>query len=46
MENTISLKNTKDSTAKPNGKPLIRNKKVGIDPATRFYEIEDIDKTE
>ena len=46
MTKTISLKTFKVSTSKPNGKPLLGGITLGIDPDTRFYEIEDGDKTE
>ena len=36
----------KDSAAKPPGKPPPRDKTFGIEPAIRFYYIEDGDDTE
>ena len=45
MQNSVSLKLTKELKAKPNGKPPTRNKTLGIDPDIWFYEIEDVDKT-
>ena len=47
MAKTISTRNVaKASTTKPLGKPLPGDKFLGIEPAIRFYEIEDGDKTE
>ena len=46
MENTISLKTVKASTAKPNIKPPPGDKTLELDPAIPFYEIEYGDKTE
>ena len=34
------------STDKPKNKPPLGNKSLGIEPDSRFYEIEDGDKTE
>ena len=46
MTKTISLKTVKASIAKPSGKPQPGDKTLGIEPAIRLYEIEDIYKTE
>ena len=47
MAKSISKKSyVKASSAKPSGKPPPGDKTCGIDPATRFYEIEDGDGTE
>ena len=47
MANTISDKSSvKASEAKPSGKPPPGDKTFGLDPAIRFYSIEDRDKTE
>ena len=47
MAHTISKKiSVKASTSKPSGKPPPGDKTCGIDPAIRFYEIEDEDETE
>ena len=46
MASTISIKTVKASTAKPNGKPMIGDKTLGIDACIRFYEIEDGHHTE
>ena len=46
MEGSISKINPeKASTSKPSWKPPPGDKSIGIDPAIRFYEIEDGDKT-
>ena len=34
------------SAAKPSGKPPSGDKTFGLEPATRFYAIEDSDETE
>ena len=36
----------KDSAAKPSGKPPPGDKKFGLEPVIRFYEIEDGYETE
>ena len=47
MANTISKKiSVKASPAKPSGKPPPGDKILGLEPAIRFYAIEDIDDTE
>ena len=46
MERTINLKTFKFSTANINSKPLPGDKTLGIEPAIRFNEIKDSDKTE
>ena len=47
MENTISKKSSvKASLDKPPGKPLTGDKTFEIEPAIRFYAIEDGDGTE
>ena len=48
MAGSISMKKktVKESTSKPNIKPLPGDKQLGIDPAIRFYERNDSDKTE
>ena len=46
MAKTVSLKPTKASTANPNVKTTLGDKTLDIDPAIRFYEIEDRDNTE
>ena len=47
MGKTISKKiSFKASSVKPLGKPPPGDKTFGIDPATRFYDIEDGDETE
>ena len=47
MAESISKRNqAKDSTAKPSYKTPSRDKSLGLDPANRFYLIEDGDKTE
>ena len=47
MEKSISKRNSvKASTAKPSGKPPPGEKTLGIEPAIRFYEIEDGGNTE
>ena len=46
MAKTVSLKSTRASIAKPNTKPLPRDKTLGIDPVIFFYEIEDGNNTE
>ena len=47
MAKTISSKSSvKASAAKPLGNPPPGDKTLGIEPATRFYKIEDGDKTE
>ena len=44
MVKTISKKiSVKASAAKPSGKPLPRNKTIGIETDIRFYDIEDGD---
>ena len=43
---SMKKKTVKDSTSKPNIKPLPGDKSFGIDPAIRFYERKDSDKTE
>ena len=46
MAKTISRKSSvKASAAKPPGKPLPRDDILGLEPAIRFYEIEDSVKT-
>ena len=40
------MKELKDSTDKPHGKPLPWDKILGIETAIHFYLIEDSDKTE
>ena len=42
----MKMKTVKSSTAKPNRKPPPGDKYVGIEPDTRFYEIEDDNDTE
>ena len=47
MEQSISKKiSVKASTANTSGKPPLWDKTYGIEPAIRFYEIEDRDETE
>ena len=47
MTNTISKKIfVKASAAKPLGKPMSRDKYLGIEPEIRFYDIEYSDETE
>ena len=47
MEISISKRNpAKASTAKPSGKPPPGDKSFGIEPAIRFYDIEDGDENE
>ena len=47
MAKTISRKiSVKASEAKPLGKPPPGDKTLELDPAIRFYELEDGDKTE
>ena len=47
MANTVSRKSSvKASAANPTDKHLPRAEILGLDPAIRFYEIEDSDKTE
>ena len=46
MAKTVSLKSTRASIAKPNTKPLPRDKTLGIDPVIFFYEIEDGNNTD
>ena len=47
MAKTISRKiSVKASAAKPLGKPPPGDKTPGLEPAIRFYELEDGDKTE
>ena len=47
MAKTISNKiSAKDSAVKTLGKPLPGDKTFGIEPAIRFYAIEDGDETE
>ena len=43
MAKTTSIKQTKASKARPNNKPVPRGKFFLIEPAVRFYEIEDGD---
>ena len=45
MVKSASMKWTKASTYKPNGKPLPRDITIDLDPATHFYEIENDYKT-
>ena len=42
----VNYKSTKASTSNPNGKSPPRDKTLGLEPDTRFYEIEDGDNTE
>ena len=47
MAKNISRKSSvKASSAKPLGKPLTRDKTLGLEPAIHFYERKDGDKTE
>ena len=47
MAKTISNKSSvKASASKPSGKSPYRDKTFGIEPAIRFYDIEDGDETE
>ena len=46
MKSTISKKiSVKYSKAKPLGKPPFGDKTLGLEPAIRFYAIEDGDET-
>ena len=47
IEKSISKKSSvKSSEAKPSRKPPPRDKSLGLEPAIRFYDIEDIYETE